>query len=96
MTFWSLIWRLAQIGAVERWEPSDIDVTKPAVRKMIARAILDRRREAGAMICWSYSRDRQVERFWLWAETPFQKKKRLIRARLDKATATPRPLRLVG
>jgi hypothetical protein len=43
------------------WEDWKIDLKHPALRRMIAHAIWNERRERGSMICWSHSRDRIVE-----------------------------------
>lgn len=104
MRIWRLAWWRGTLRAV--WlelqhfnDPLDrdtpIDVTRPAVKRMIARARLERMREAGAMVCWSYFRDRVAERRELRTESDFEKRKRLIRARLDKINAKKAAMRLV-
>lgn len=52
---------LSLLTTNEPWETADIKVHTPAVKRMIARARLDRMREAGAGMVRKYSRDPVVE-----------------------------------
>lgn len=75
---------LALVHVNDPWDGGVVDVTRPAVRRMIARARVDERRERGAGVCWSYSRDRVVERRELGQETFEQKADRLTAAYRDR------------
>jgi hypothetical protein len=91
--FWRLIYWFSGIG--EPWKPSDdntIDVNRPAVRTMIARARLEERRGRASIVCWTYSRDRVVERRELRCESAEQKQRRLMQARFDRAQAERRKI----
>jgi hypothetical protein len=77
------VW-LGLIYSNEPWDDGVVDVKTPAVRKMIARARLDDRRERGAMVCWSYSRDRVVERRELKVESDELKAARIKKAHRDR------------
>jgi hypothetical protein len=74
---------LAAIHANDPWDGGRIDVKRPAVRRMLARARLSNRREAGAGIVRKYSRDPVVER-----------RERLLEQ--GRATARRRNLRTVA
>lgn len=78
--------RALWLGLTHTNDPWDreLDLQSPALRLMIARAIRAERQERGSMICWSYSRDRVVERRELLCESEFQKGDRLHRARIDR------------
>lgn len=78
------------IGATEPWDrPASqfVDVTAPSIQMLILRAEANEAREIGSMICWSYSRDRVVERRELRLEPPDQKLDRLLKAAEDKIRA---------
>lgn len=82
----ALVWRLWFSPIAEPWDESLLARPfSPAVRKMMARARLDNMRERGVMICWSYSRDRMVERRELKHESDELKSARLRKAQRDRA-----------
>lgn len=86
--FWRLLFWLVDNG--DPWYPDPtitVDLDSPTVRRLIARAIWNERRERGGMVAWTYSRDRVVERRELALESPEQKADRLVRARLDRGAA---------
>jgi hypothetical protein len=73
----------------DRWDREyALDLKSPALRRMLARAIRAERQERGSMICWSYSRDRVVERRELRCETDEQKRRRLVQAIADRFQTT--------
>lgn len=75
---------LALVYSNEPWNDGALNVTSKGFRRMVARARLDERRERGAGICWTYSRDRVVERRELRCESAEQKRRRLTSAKQDK------------
>lgn len=74
----------------EPWDPMVLDLKSPAVRRMIARALWNERRERYGMVCWSYYRDRAAERRELKLESSEKKAARLVAAFKDRY-----PLRMV-
>jgi len=61
-----------------------LDLESPGLRRMLARAIRAERQERGSMICWSYSRDRIVERRELRCESATHQAWRLTKAYRDR------------
>lgn len=85
---------LSMLHANDPWD-GELDLSSPTLQLLIAKAEANEERERGSMICWSYFRDRVAERRELRTETEFQKRKRLIRARLDKINGRVSSMRLV-
>lgn len=87
---------LAATDANAPWDRDQfVDLHHPAMQRAIARARLDRRREAGAGVRWTYSRDRVVERRELRIESEIEKAARVAKARRDRLNATMDHMRLV-
>lgn len=86
--FWRLVYALS-FG--EPWSKQHgdtfVDLNRPTLRLLIAESIRRERRERGSMVCWSYSRDRVVERRELRCESPSLKTWRLLAASHDRARA---------
>lgn len=87
---------LSALHANDPWERDRfVDLSSPTLKLLIEQAEANEENERGTMICWSYFRDRVAEQRELRTEPEFQKRKRLIRARLDKLQARKASMRLI-
>jgi hypothetical protein len=83
--FWAVVfWLIGKGAPLECWPGQFVDVSSPTVRRLIARALRNERRERASHIAWTYSRDRIVERRELALESAEQKAARLARAYKDR------------
>lgn len=87
---------LALIHVNDEWNREQfVDPKSPTLQLLIEQQEAANEQELGVMICWAYSRDRVVEQRERRHESEFLKRKRLAKARLDKANGRRSPLRMV-
>src|SRR5262245_27924202 len=79
---------LELVAADRPWDQDVVDLNHPTLKLLIEQAEAAAELEIGAMVCWSYSRDRVVERRELSCESAFKKYERLARAAKDRERAS--------